>query len=107
MFIGATCPVIYKDAGRTHVRTHMRTHKAEGACFHGRRSEVIRFCGIFCRGENPPDRKGQFRPIIHEKNPEPVKETYTEMYMFMSSDLPVWIGAACPGIYEDLGRTHM
>jgi len=48
-----------------------------------RRSEVIRFCGIFCLGAQTPDRKGQFGPIIHERNPEPVKETYTEMYMFI------------------------
>ena len=35
-------------------------------------------------------RNGSWGSIIHERTPEPVKETYTEMDMFMSSDLPVW-----------------
>ena len=43
-------------------------------------------------GSQTPLRKGQLGPIIHERTPEPVKETYTEMYMLMSSDLRVWVG---------------
>ena len=46
---------------------------------HTRRSEDISFCGNFLMPSQTALRKGNWGSIIHERNPEPVKETYTGM----------------------------